>query len=618
MKRSRRFLALALLVLMVSTIPVLAVFQYRWLGEVAEAEHREMLANLQRSLHAMRADLAGELTAIRDIFGAGLPTDGELGWEILPERLAFWRDNTRFPGLVDSVYAVDLSGNRPRYLAVDESVEALDEEQTPQWVTEHALVREPIVDSVQTVGRILLPIVASVRRVTLDEAGLDQPVRTLSGIVAVSLDVEYLGDTVLPSLASERFGATGPRSEIAVAVTVESSGELVFSSIDAPISEPDITARLYPTLRSLNTRGFAVAPSSSSSLVLRSPDVVSWVFRSARSREHQSEEDSDESPGPAARTLTAEREEFRAFILEADPPVWHVAVAHNAGSLSEVVRRQRLRNMTITGSVLAVLALSLIALYVLWRRAESLADRERMFVAGISHEIRTPLAAIYSAGENLAEGIVSEVGQVRRYGTLIRNEGSRLRSMVEEILLFARLQADGGSLSTEPVDLAPLLEEAVAAARRDAMRPGSVVEMGAVDAAPRVLGNRGALRVVFENLAGNALKHNADGTHVRIDVECREERVTVRIDDDGGGMCRRDLRRAKSPFYRGNRAVVDQTPGSGLGLALADRIVRHHGGSLRIESVPGSGTTAYAELPAVPGGSDGHGANTEFGGGDSS
>lgn len=617
MKRARRFLALALLVLMVSTIPVLAVFQYRWLGEVADAERREMLANLQRSLYAMRADFAGELTAIRDIFAFRVQAHGEPEWQMLPERLAFWRENTRFPGLIESVYAVDLSGPQPLYLAVDGSLEALDEEKTPRWLTEHALVGNPVLppdptesiaDSVQTVGRIVLPIAEIPRRVNPGGEpgeGGDDPARTsLSGLVAVSLDLDYLGDVVLPLLASERFGATGPESEIAVAITVGSTDEVVFSSIDAPISDPDLTARLYPTLLSLNTRSFAVVPPVSSSLVLRSPDVVSWVFRSAQIRERRldADENEDGSPEEAARALSAEREELRTFIMEADPPVWQIAVAHTAGSLSEIVRRQRRRNMTITGSVLAVLALSLIALYVLWRRAESLADRERMFVAGISHEIRTPLAAIYSAGENLAEGIVCEVRQVRRYGSLIRNEGSRLRSMVEEILLFARLQAGGGSLSTEPVVLGPLLDESVAAARRDAMRPGSVVEIVPVDPTIRVLGNHGALRLVFENLAANALKHNADGTHVRLDAELRPERVTVRIEDNGGGMRRKDLRRAKTPFYRGNRAVMDQTPGSGLGLALADRIVRHHGGSLRMESVPTAGTTVYVELPVALGG----------------
>jgi signal transduction histidine kinase len=623
MKRARRFVALAFLVFMVSTIPILAVFQYRWLGEVADAERREMLANMQRSLYAMRADLAGELTAIRDIFAVGFQASGEPEWQILPERLAFWGENTRFPGLIESVYAVDLSDAQPQYFAVDGSVEALEEQKPPLWLAEHALVENPalppdptrsMADSVQTVGRIVLPIVENPRRIDpqgdpgdageADEAGDDPPRASLSGLVAVSLDLEYFGDVVLPSLASERFGATGPESEIAVAITVESTDEVVFSSIDAPISDPDLTARLYPTLLSLNTRNFAIAPPASSSLVLRSPDVVSWVFRSAQVRERRldADEDEDGSPGEAGRTLSAEREELRTFIMEADPPIWRVAVAHTAGSLSEIVRRQRRRNMTITGSVLAVLALSLIALYVLWRRAEALADRERMFVAGISHEIRTPLAAIYSAGENLAEGIVSEARQVRRYGSLIRNEGSRLRSMVEEILLFARLQADGGSLSAGPVVLAPLLEESAATARRDAMRPGSVVEVGPVDATVRVLGNHSALRLVFENLAGNALKHNTDGTHVRLDAKHRGERVTVEIQDDGGGMSRRDLRRAKTPFYRGTRAVMDQTPGSGLGLALADRIVRHHGGTLRVESVPGNGTTVYVELPVAPGG----------------
>jgi signal transduction histidine kinase len=102
---------------------------------------------------------------------------------------------------------------------------------------------------------------------------------------------------------------------------------------------------------------------------------------------------------------------------------------------------------------------------------------------------------------------------------------------------------------------------------------------------------------VFENVISNALKHNDSVTRVTVRADSIGRAIRVTVADDGERMSRRDLRKVMKPFYRGTRAVADQIPGSGLGLALAAQVVRYHGGRLRMQSVQQRGTTVSIEVP---------------------
>ena len=99
------------------------------------------------------------------------------------------------------------------------------------------------------------------------------------------------------------------------------------------------------------------------------------------------------------------------------------------------------------------------------RRAQELARQQMEFVAAVSHELRTPLAVIRSAGENLADGVVRDEEQIRKYGDLVRNEGRRLTEMVEQILEFAGIQSGQRGFALRPVAIAPMLHEIVDSSR---------------------------------------------------------------------------------------------------------------------------------------------------------
>src|SRR5206468_1960170 len=174
----------------------------------------------------------------------------------------------------------------------------------------------------------------------------------------------------------------------------------------------------------------------------------------------------------------------------------------------------RRRHLLVSTSILGVLGLSVGFLVVSTRRAQDLARQQLEFVATVSHELRTPLAVIRSAADNLADGVVNDEARIRQYGQLVRREGLRLTDLVEQILEFAGLQSAQRTMRAKPVAIPALLRDVVAAAEPLAQPAGISIEVNIGDNLPLVRGDEAALRRVFQNLIGNAVKYAAARTSV--------------------------------------------------------------------------------------------------------
>jgi signal transduction histidine kinase len=290
--------------------------------------------------------------------------------------------------------------------------------------------------------------------------------------------------------------------------------------------------------------------------------------------------------------------------LSFDEPGWQLAVRHREGSLESAVTSLRRRNLAISFGILILLTGSVGMIYVSAQRARRLADLQMEFVAGVSHELRTPLAVIRSAADNLAEGVIASGPQVNEYGKLIRSEGRRLSTMIEQTLLFAGAQTGPkafplANVSVESVvsrtlkDLKPVVEEA-----------GFQVETSIEPGLPAVRSNEDALSRVLANLVQNAVKYggeakwmavraaSSNGTHGSREVE-------LHVEDRGPGIDATDLPHLFEPFYRGKLALSNQIQGSGLGLNLAQRISRAVGARLTVETRPGRGSSFVIHLPVA-------------------
>jgi signal transduction histidine kinase len=223
------------------------------------------------------------------------------------------------------------------------------------------------------------------------------------------------------------------------------------------------------------------------------------------------------------------------------------------------------------------------------------------FVAGVTHELNTPLAAIRSAGQNLADGIVKDPAQVRRYGGLIEKEGGRLTALVAQVLDFAGIESGSRAYASEPLEVAPLVDGVLRDHRLALEQAGMAVETDLAPGLPRVRGDAAALRRVLDNLVANAVKFAASGRSIAVRAAVRADgnAVVLRVEDAGPGIPRDERERVFEPFYRGGAAERNATPGSGLGLSLVRHVVRAHGGRVHVEGREAGGTAVVLELPVA-------------------
>lgn len=213
------------------------------------------------------------------------------------------------------------------------------------------------------------------------------------------------------------------------------------------------------------------------------------------------------------------------------------------------------------------------------------------FISSVSHELRTPLTAIKGWAETLQEGADQETAE-KGMNVIIR-ESERLSGLVEELLDFSRLQNNRMRLIVSRLDILAELDEAVYMFTDRARTEQKELNYEETTALPPVYGDVDRLRQVFVNIIDNALKYTSPGG--TITVFSREDSgwVRVTISDTGCGIPAEHLPNVKKKFYKANQLVR----GSGIGLAVADEIVRLHGGTLEIDSQEGVGTTVVISLP---------------------
>jgi signal transduction histidine kinase len=283
-----------------------------------------------------------------------------------------------------------------------------------------------------------------------------------------------------------------------------------------------------------------------------------------------------------------------------DQGAWEVRVRHRDGSLESIVARSRRRNLAISLTVLGLLAASLLLALASAARQRRLARQQMEFVAAVSHELRTPLAVICSAGENLADGVVADGNQVKRYGALIETEGRRLGDMVERVMEFAGISAGTAMRARAAVDVPKLMAEAADAVRRDADDRGVALTVHQNGALPPIVGDRDALRSAVQNVIGNAVKYSARGGSVDVSAHLANgaaRRVQITVADRGLGIDAADLPHVFKPFYRGRRAVDAQVRGTGVGLSVVRHVVDAHRGTIQVDSRAGEGTTVTIARP---------------------
>ena len=577
----------------------LGVLEYRWTEELARAEQDRLRAGMEAASVRFGDDLSREMGRLVRAFRPAPRSDAE-DEQRYARQVEEWKAEAAEPGLLSSVLiARDEGGSwQLRRLDGDHLVDA-------EWASELQPIHDRLVG--RGVTRVS-PFVPEVPALVVGPypprppgPGLDagerppRPPRDDAVLILV-LDTSILRSAVLPTLAAHHFADLD--ADVAV-VSGAGGDDVIWSSRPGFPSGGDrgdvVTALLAgPPPFGGPRRGGGSRPSpgfgglrpgrpgtppGSSETPLGSFETPLGSLRAPPGSSEIPPVGMGAAPGPPG----ARREAREA---------WRLVVAHHAGSLSAAVAKTRARNLGIGLGVLALLGGSAAFLAVAGHRARALARQQVTFVAAVSHELRTPLAAIRSAGQNLADGVVSDPEQVRRYGAMVQREGERLTALVEQTLELSGMLGRGRSVRLEEVDPARLVGEVLSE-----VRPREPVEVDVPSGLGPVIADGVALRSALRNLVDNALKHGAGrsvAVHARMAGMAGGARELQLVVEDGGpGVPSGETEHLFEPFYRGAAAREQGVPGSGLGLSLVRHVAEAHGGRVSVGAGPGGRGVAF-------------------------
>ena len=618
-------------------IALLATLQYRWLGQVSAAERERMQASLATRANAFALDFDREITRAYVTFQLDPLSDGANLAAHLGERYDRWQATSRFPRLVKEVYAVP-RGNRDagllhfnpstRFLEPAEwpaALQPIREQLTPAPAPESAgptvVVRTMPAPVWEEAPAIVVPapmVIFNTAAVSeAPEAAVRHDVRfepRMAGVVLL-LDRDYISGELLRSLADQHFRGTTDEIDYELAVVRADGQPAVFATAEgfAPdAASGDAVAGLFQVRLQEFGAMAAEVRRLATFISTRLDESARKEIETAAQQAGRQGNRVQVRDAPLSILLQHRAGDKDPRTLETawsaattrpsvSAPRWTLVVNHPSGSLETAVGHVRRRNLLVSSGILAVLGASIGFLVVSTRRAQGLARQQMEFVAAVSHELRTPLAVIRSAADNLAEGVVHESGQVRKYGELVRGEGRRLSEMVEQILELAGIHSGQRGFALAPIPVLPLLREIVGSSSTLVDEAGMTVEYDLPDDLPPVLGDEAALRRVFQNLVSNAIKYGAPGGWIGLRARTSGRDVVVTVADRGIGIDPAEQPRIFEPFYRAPGVVAAQIHGAGLGLSLVQRIVEAHGGRISVRSAPGTGSEFSVHLPAATG-----------------
>src|SRR5437016_6784604 len=226
---------------------------------------------------------------------------------------------------------------------------------------------------------------------------------------------------------------------------------------------------------------------------------------------------------------------------------------------------------------------------------ERVEKTRRDFIANVSHELRTPLTSIRGYAETLLDSEEPVHDNTREFLQIIRRNAERMSRLTEDLLVLARVESGEEKLDLQPHLPKNMLDESAAALQESARAAGVELSIGE---APKisVLADAYAIQQVLANLISNALRYAQSGKKIVLGAREQPGHVEFFVQDSGLGIPSEHLPRIFERFYRVDKARSRETGGTGLGLAIVKHIVLNHGGTVRVESSVGHGSTFFFTL----------------------
>ncbi len=579
---------------------LLATLQYRWLGKVSDSERVRLTERLSDDTKRFAFEFNNEINLAYTTFQ--LPANE---WNLFASRYDLWRAKTSVPSLIEDIFYLQVDSDE--IAKYDLKKRAFEKS---EWTAQLNKVRSSISNQAllnhfsEDGNSLIVPIYESraefeklfLEAEKLKPNGLERGELKLprkSGFLIITLNEDAVQKELLPSLTQKYFqGDSGGHYKILIK---DKNGNTIFHSHEEFFETSDAEAKLY----SLNPEqvlilgGSIISEDENATIIVGGTKTISKQAKKITTTETVHNEEN------VAVDLTTD-ERLRVFEggRSQIDGIWTLSVQHSAGSLENFIEQTRNLNLAISFGILSLLAIAIGLILISTQRASLLAQRQMDFVSSVSHEFRTPLSVIYSAGENLSDGVVDEQSRVSDYGTLIKREGKKLSGMVEQILEFAGAKASNRKYEFQSVSISQVIEMAISECELVILEKEFEVETDIAEDLPPVFADLKALTQVFQNLIGNSLKYSNGSRKIRVIGKQANANIEISVEDAGFGISKSDLKNIFEPFYRAESVVASQISGNGLGLTLVKQIVEAHGGTIKVESELGVGSKFIVQLPA--------------------
>ncbi len=596
---------------------VLGILQYRWINQVSRSEEERIRREMRMNLVQALGNSGDEVRLIVSLFqpAGGPPRSLDEQIAITEQNIEYWKEVALFPDLMAGGYFFSPEMGDEIYVLENGtfSAGAVPEELLP--VIEAAKKRGE--EDEKDIGNLLLPmyrdgfILISYGDIFRFKKGADNgetgeveekgeywkapPAPPFIGFCRIDLSVLF--EEVIPYYVSsylESYAYTITFSDGAVPGSRPGAipGSVIsvsvgFSNKIGAERKPEITVPLSGPL-SLGHPRFLFPDRNEGG-----GSIPAWNKEGGR----MPDELDRQSPF-LAFLLSRSLGRDMMGIIEESAPIALVSVFYPDRPLEDIISARKSMNLAVSFGIVAVLFLSSLVMFRIYTKTGELRAREQEFVASMSHELRTPISVIQSASDNLADGVVGEVGRVKTYGKLIQEQTVRLTRMVEGILAYAGLSS-GKHSRAEKVDPVLLCSTVVESLRPSAAKAGAAIGVSFVAVPAFVKTDPSAVRLILENLLINALRHGLPdaaskappgyrGDPVRLEVTCSEKSgkgsCTIVVEDHGRGVPAKEAGKIFEPFFRGDQALKEQREGTGLGLHLVKRVVTLLDGTLKLES----------------------------------
>ncbi len=219
------------------------------------------------------------------------------------------------------------------------------------------------------------------------------------------------------------------------------------------------------------------------------------------------------------------------------------------------------------------------------------------FLSNVTNEIVNPFASVMGLSHQIMKLKKGDLQKAAELAGLIFSEAATLDFQLHNIFMAARLEAGEEKPELSEINLQELVEEMVGKIKHEADKKGEAFRLDIDSATVSIVSDREKLGLILLNLLSNAVKFSDSGKNIAVRAQLKAGNLTIEIEDEGMGMTKEEIERIFDRFHRLDPVIQSITPGSGLGLAVAEGLLFILNGKADIDSLPGKGTTVRIFLP---------------------